>query len=554
MSLPNHPPDHPDRTLKVLSFNVWGLAIISKDRLIRIKAIAEHLASSNYDIVCLQELWVYKDFEIVREAVRRNLPFSRFFHTGALGSGLAIFTRFPLISAQALPYSLSGSPAQAFAGDFFVKKAAANIVIIHPILGEIEIWNTHMHAAGEHPPDTRQAHRIAQSWQLANAIKNGAAKGRYILAMGDFNSQPWSIPIGMLKHHANLTDSFASVTYTANSDLTPLPAEEAIRKYGMTCDSTLNTYSAGKPIPSNVLEQGGKRLDYIFYRQPAIARRRPLVWGYRDDEQYSGGNGNGNGNSSEVELGDFTGKSGHMEIGKPINESISKAPKLKCVSSQVVLTGLVPNQSFSYSDHFALFSTFQIESPPSSNSSHKFDQSTSSSTSSQKQSTTADNNSFTPLVPLISEPEQINPTTTTFASPTSPQSPNLPYSPKTTSSPRTSVSSTTDLHAKSTTVRSALHTLRLYTYISKKTSKFHLKICLTSLIALVALTIGSAWQPKSWIQPIFTLIGGLLGAATATFLYTGFVWGRWEEGLLTEVTEEMELELRVAEMEEKINA
>ena len=40
-----------------------------------------------------------------------------------------------------------------------------------------------MHAAGEGPPDTRQAHRIAQAWQLANEIRGGAAKGRYILAV-----------------------------------------------------------------------------------------------------------------------------------------------------------------------------------------------------------------------------------------------------------------------------------------------------------------------------------------------------------------------------------
>jgi sphingomyelin phosphodiesterase 2 len=29
------------------------------------------------------------------------------------------------------------------------------------------------------------------------------------------------------------------------------------------------------------------------------------------------------------------------------------------------------------------------------------------------------------------------------------------------------------------------------------------------------------------------------------------VWGKWELGLLTETTEEMELELRVVEMEER---
>lgn len=58
-----------------------GLAIVSKDRRTRIHAIADYLASSSYDIVCLQELWIYKDYEVVREAVQRNLPFSRFFHT-----------------------------------------------------------------------------------------------------------------------------------------------------------------------------------------------------------------------------------------------------------------------------------------------------------------------------------------------------------------------------------------------------------------------------------------------------------------------------------------
>jgi sphingomyelin phosphodiesterase 2 len=55
-----------------------------------------------------------------------------------------VFTRFPLISAQALPYSLSGVPHRPAEGDFFVKKAAANVVLLHPTLGELEVWNTHV--------------------------------------------------------------------------------------------------------------------------------------------------------------------------------------------------------------------------------------------------------------------------------------------------------------------------------------------------------------------------------------------------------------------------
>ncbi len=63
---------------------------------------------------------------------------------GALGSGLAIFTRFPIISASALPYSLSGVPLHVIAGDFYVNKAAGSIVILHEGLGEVEIWSTHV--------------------------------------------------------------------------------------------------------------------------------------------------------------------------------------------------------------------------------------------------------------------------------------------------------------------------------------------------------------------------------------------------------------------------
>jgi hypothetical protein len=35
-----------------------------------------------------------------------------------------------------------------------------------------------MHAGGD-----CQAHRIAQSWQLANLIRSGAAKGRYVICV-----------------------------------------------------------------------------------------------------------------------------------------------------------------------------------------------------------------------------------------------------------------------------------------------------------------------------------------------------------------------------------
>lgn len=65
-------------------------------------------------------------------------------HSGALGAGLVIFSRFPIISASVHPYSLNGEPIDVAAGDWFVGKAAASILIAHPVLGQVQIFNTHV--------------------------------------------------------------------------------------------------------------------------------------------------------------------------------------------------------------------------------------------------------------------------------------------------------------------------------------------------------------------------------------------------------------------------
>ncbi|KAG9084118.1 phospholipase C type enzyme [Ceratobasidium sp. 370] len=62
---------------------------------------------------------------------------------GALGAGLVIFSRFPIISTTLHPYSLCGSPLDVGGGDWFVGKAVVSALIEHPLLGEVEIFNTH---------------------------------------------------------------------------------------------------------------------------------------------------------------------------------------------------------------------------------------------------------------------------------------------------------------------------------------------------------------------------------------------------------------------------
>lgn len=78
--------------LRVLTLNVWGLKFISPDRPVRLQGIIDHIrqpvsgsrgveskSDIAYDVVCLQELWIYSDFEKVRDGLEEVLPESKFF-------------------------------------------------------------------------------------------------------------------------------------------------------------------------------------------------------------------------------------------------------------------------------------------------------------------------------------------------------------------------------------------------------------------------------------------------------------------------------------------
>lgn len=84
----------------------------------------------------------------VLDAILGSVDMFLYVFSGALGAGLVIFSRFPFIRTSIFPYSLNGEPIDVGAGDWFVGKAAASITIIHPLLGQVEIFNTHV---GRHP-------------------------------------------------------------------------------------------------------------------------------------------------------------------------------------------------------------------------------------------------------------------------------------------------------------------------------------------------------------------------------------------------------------------
>ncbi|GAA5890401.1 hypothetical protein JCM5296_002812 [Sporobolomyces johnsonii] len=332
--------DPTPRKLKVLSLNCWGLWLVANKRRERLQAIADWIAHSaspsssrasyhsdssdeqqqgdGYDVIALQELWVRDDFHLVAERAKEaGMKYSRFFYSGAIGSGLALLSRHPITSAFISPYPLNGFPLHFIEGDFFAGKSVCGICVDVEGIGRVDVLNTHMYAPGGEGDTVTGAHRVAQAWELARISQEKAERGRHVIIMGDFNSQPSSIIMRLIRTHGALLDSWAethppppSITSAQHRSLSPL---EALHAHGVTCDSPLNTYSAPKLAKKSprddVVLRGGKRLDYILFRSP---------------------------------------------VDSPL--------QLKAEETRLVMTEPIPGLGVSYSDHFALEASFTVTS------------------------------------------------------------------------------------------------------------------------------------------------------------------------------------------------
>ena len=107
----------------MFTLNCWGIGMgVSRDRVVRMRAIAEHLAAAQYDIVCLQEIWCPEDFATICHVARDQLPHTHFFDHGIIGSGTCVLSRAPILDAAFHEFSMNGYPHKVLHGDWFAGK------------------------------------------------------------------------------------------------------------------------------------------------------------------------------------------------------------------------------------------------------------------------------------------------------------------------------------------------------------------------------------------------------------------------------------------------
>lgn len=133
--------------LNLVTLNCWGLLHISDLRTPRLLEIGRQLASLTPlpHIICLQECWTKADYEAIRRETRHIVPFSKFYHSGAFGGGLAIFSKWPIEDSSMFRYPLNGRPTAFWRGDWYVGKGVACATIrFGPSPDDvIELFNTH---------------------------------------------------------------------------------------------------------------------------------------------------------------------------------------------------------------------------------------------------------------------------------------------------------------------------------------------------------------------------------------------------------------------------
>jgi sphingomyelin phosphodiesterase 2 len=153
---------------------------------------------------------------------------------------------------------------------------------------------------------------------------------RFEIQMGDFNGVPSSLPMELIQEETSLIDAWAQCH---DSQLLPTPdvvhsAHHAISNFGVSADSPLNSFSAGKTLDDEATRWQGKRLDYILFQGPQHSH----VWGSRASR----------------------------------TDGYSEPPSLKCKQCQVVLTERVRGRPFSFSDHFGVAAVLEIATEPMS--------------------------------------------------------------------------------------------------------------------------------------------------------------------------------------------
>ncbi|NXX07774.1 NSMA phosphodiesterase, partial [Larus smithsonianus] len=304
----------PTLQLRVFDLNCWAIRYLSKRRQERVQLIGDTLRREGFDLVLLQEVWSEQDYSDLKVKLGGCYPFSHYFRSGVIGSGLCVFSRFPILDTLLYQYSLNGYPYMLQHGDWFCGKsvglsrgragASMGVLASRPLFPPS---SCQLHAEYCREKDAYLPHRLVQAWELAQFIRHTSKAADVVVLGGDLNMHPEDVGIRLLRGWTGLRDAFAEATrfegcedgctlvpnncFTVNSELLPFPLGiridyilyKAVSSFTVKCEELKTTTGTapGTDIPFSdheavmatlhIRRQGQAAGDTLATAEPTLA-------------------------------------------------------------------------------------------------------------------------------------------------------------------------------------------------------------------------------------------------------------------------------------------
>jgi endonuclease/exonuclease/phosphatase family metal-dependent hydrolase len=205
------PPQETDNTLKIMTYNTHGMMI--GERIDDKKKMLEYINLQNADIVCLQEVSVYKNpAKLTLSALRKAMkqyPYTYYdfkVYNSKRQFGNVVFSRYPLINKQTIRYeSQSNISSQC---DVVINCDTLRLMVNHLQsygLNKEDLQLDTLSMDGIKNSTFGQKLRTADKlrYQQAKQVKRAIRKSPYpVIVVGDFNAMPlsrvyWTIKLGL---------------------------------------------------------------------------------------------------------------------------------------------------------------------------------------------------------------------------------------------------------------------------------------------------------------------------------------------------------------------
>lgn len=270
-----------ETTINFLTLNCWGIPYVSKDRKVRMEAIAEKFSTGEYDIISLQEVWSIDDFKMIRAKIAEQLPYSHYFHSGVLGSGICIFSKYPIEAVMFHRWPLNGYFHKIHHGDWFGGKGVGLCRIKIKDMN-INIYAAHLHAEYNRENDEYAAHRVLQAFDTAQFIKMTSGGSDAVILGGDLNTEPQDLAYKIICGVAGLVDACSDSYSTKGTN------ECANNSY--TNMRVARTTPQGKRI-DHILYLGSQnfKIEVTNFQQPFAERIPNKNFSYSDHEAIMAG-------------------------------------------------------------------------------------------------------------------------------------------------------------------------------------------------------------------------------------------------------------------------